>query len=111
MSPVLEKLSPKSDAPTQAELTQQVETLRADLATLTNSIADLVKAKGDDAAETAKAKAADLGNKAQDAAETARLQAMELQDHANDFITKQPGTALGLAAGFGFLVGFLGSRK
>ncbi len=94
-----------------ADLSAQVETLRKDLADLTNIIADLGKAKGEDAISAAKSSANAARDKVVDHAETARLQAMELQDQANSFVKNQPAAALGIAAGIGFLIGMLGSRK
>ncbi len=94
-----------------ADLAAQIEVLRDDLSSLTHSIAVLGKAKGDEAITAAKSTATDVRQKAVDSAETARLQAMELQSQANDFIKTQPATALGIAAGVGFLIGFIGSRK
>lgn len=96
---------------TSADLADQIETLRNDLSMLTNTIAEIGIAKGEDAVTAAKSKAADVKATAADSAETARLQAMELQGQANDFIKNQPVTALGIAAGIGFLIGFMGSRK
>lgn len=104
-------LSSKNGSATTADLSDQIEILRNDLSALTQTIADLGKAKGDEAVSAAKAKAADVRDKAADHAETARLQALELQDRTNDFIRNQPATALGVAAGLGFLVGFMSSRK
>lgn len=108
MTSVLKKVNATADSD---DLAAQVETLRQDLATLTHSISDLGKAKGDAAVNAAKAKMADVRDQAADTAETARLHAMELQGQADTFIKNQPAAALGIAAGVGFLVGFLGSRK
>jgi len=96
---------------TTSDVSGQIETLRADISQLTQIISDLGKAKGEDAVAAARNAAASTRDKVADQAETARLQAMELQDQANDFIHKQPATALGIAAGLGFLAGFFGSRK
>ena len=38
-------------------------------------------------------------------------QAAAVQGQANDFIKNQPAAALGIAAGLGFLVGLISSRK
>lgn len=99
------------EAATVADLNDQIETLRNDIGSLTQTMADLGRAKGDAAAASVKSAASDARDKAADQVETARLQALELQGHANDFIRNQPATALGIAAGLGFLVGFLGARK
>lgn len=104
-------LNGNKDSISSADLAKQVEILRNDLSSLTEIIGDLGKAKGDEAIAAANAKAAEVRAKLHDSAETARLQAMEMQDQANHFIKTQPATALGLAAGVGFLIGFLGSRK
>ncbi|WP_415404424.1 DUF883 family protein [Tateyamaria sp. SN3-11] len=108
MTSKLQTLNKTTDT---GDLAAQVETLRHDLASLTQTIADLGRAKGDEAVSAAKSKMADVREQAADTAETARLQAMEMQDKADTFIKNQPATALGIAAGVGFLVGFLGSRK
>ncbi|RLJ51657.1 ElaB/YqjD/DUF883 family membrane-anchored ribosome-binding protein [Litoreibacter meonggei] len=111
MASTMTKLSTKSKSATAEDLAEQIETLRNDLGSLTQTIADLGKAKGDEALASAKSTADNVRAKAADSAETARLQAMELQDQANDFVKNQPATALGIAAGLGFLVGFFGARK
>lgn len=108
MTSTLKKLNANPDT---NDLSAQVETLRQDLANLTQTIADIGKSKGDEAVSAAKNKASDMRDQAADAAETARLHAMELQDQADSFVKNKPATALGIAAGVGFLVGFLGARK
>lgn len=86
------------------DLSDQIETLRNDLSALTQTIADIGKAKGEETVATAKAKMSEAREKASDTAEHARVR-------AEDFMQTQPATALGIAAGIGFLIGFLGSRK
>ncbi|MBT0956155.1 DUF883 family protein [Alphaproteobacteria bacterium KMM 3653] len=100
----------KNTASTE-DLAAQVETLRADLSKLTETMTAMGKNAKDSAIHAASDKAAQLRDSAADKAETARLQAMELQGQANDFVKNQPATALGIAAGVGFLVGFLTMRK
>ena len=108
MSAAMKKLDTNADI---SDLSAQIETLRADLAGLTQTIADIGKAKGDEAISAAKVKASQARDAVADQAETARIHALELQGQANDFVKNQPAVALGVAAGLGFLVGFLGSRK
>ncbi|MBB5723981.1 ElaB/YqjD/DUF883 family membrane-anchored ribosome-binding protein [Loktanella ponticola] len=100
-----------SNGATATDVSEQLETLRADIGQLTQIIADFGKAKGEDAIAATRHAAESARGKVADQAETARIHALELQDQANDFVQKQPATALGIAAGLGFLVGFLGSRK
>lgn len=101
----------KNANPTPADLSDQIETLRNDLTGLTEIITEMGKAKVADVADSAKSKAADLRGRAAAQAEVAKDQAAELQSQAHDFIRNQPATALGIAAGIGFLIGFMGSRK
>ncbi len=93
------------------DLSEQIATLRNDLGALTQTIADLGRSKGDEAIAAAKSKAYDARDAAAEKAEAARVHALQLQEQANDFVRRQPATALGIAAGLGFLVGFMGSRK
>ena len=104
-------LNGSNETANMADLKDQIETLRNDIGTLTRTMADMGKGKGDDAMAHARATMSDMGEQVADHAETARLRAMELQGQANDFIRTQPATALGIAAGAGFLVGFFGARK
>ena len=108
MTSTLQKLNKSPEA---ADVSEQIATLRGDIAALTQTIADLTKAKGDEAINTAKSKLSDVRDQAAEASETPRLMAMELQDKTDAFIKKQPAAALGIAAGVGFLVGFIGSRN
>lgn len=75
------------------DLAKQIETLKSDLASLTQTLADYGTSKSSDLAGAAKDKAT------------------EAQLHAEEFIRTQPATSLGLAAGFGFLVGMITARR
>ena len=61
--------------------------------------------------EAAQAKVDELRETAASHAAAASDQAAALQGQANDFVKNQPAAALGIAAGLGFLVGFMSSRK
>jgi ElaB/YqjD/DUF883 family membrane-anchored ribosome-binding protein len=111
MATATTKINGNVDSVTSANLADQMDVLRKDLNALTDIITDLGRAKGEEAIAAAKAKVDGVREKATDTADTARLQAMELQKHADDFMRSNPATALGIAAGIGFLVGFMGSRK
>ncbi|MAY89094.1 MAG: hypothetical protein CML02_20515 [Pseudooceanicola sp.] len=94
----------KSNDVSVDDLSKQIATLRKDLSNLTSSVAEYGRAKTDDLKTGAMVK----GSEAVDEV-TAR--AREAQAQANQFITTQPGLALGIAAGAGFLVGLLTSRR
>lgn len=86
------------------DLSEQIQILKDDISALTSSLGDFTVDTGKQAAATAQAKA-------EDAAEMGRKKAIETQQKAEDFITTQPATALGLAAGIGFLVGMMTARR
>jgi ElaB/YqjD/DUF883 family membrane-anchored ribosome-binding protein len=86
------------------DLSKQIETLRKDLSKLTSSVADYGRGKADDLTTAARVKSAE-------AADELSARARDAQAQANQFITTQPGLALGIAAGAGFLVGLLTSRR
>ncbi|PTX57070.1 ElaB/YqjD/DUF883 family membrane-anchored ribosome-binding protein [Litoreibacter ponti] len=93
------------------DVAAQLDTLRKDVSDLTSLIADLGKAKGGEISDAAKAKVDELHASARERAAAASDQAAALQGQANDFIKNQPAAALGIAAGLGFLVGLMSSRK
>jgi len=91
-------------APTMEELADQVATLRNDIATLTNTLGEYGKMKSSEVSGQAKEMLSDLST-------AGRVKAVEAQAKAEDFITTQPATALGIAAGIGFLVGIVSARR
>lgn len=89
---------------TTDELAAQIELLKSDIASLTSSIGDFGKSKISEVKGQAQKTATDF-------ATTSREKAIETQIRAEDFIRSQPGTAIGIAAGIGFLVGIFSSRR
>lgn len=89
---------------TVADLSAQIEVLRKDLSELTGTIAGLGKTKSAELSEAARQKGAET-------VEFLSTRAREAQTQASSFVAQQPATALGIAAGAGFLVGFLSSRR
>ena len=92
--------SPSNSNVSVDDLADQVKGLKADIAELTKSLSDYGTSKTSEAAHAARAKAEEYGRAGRD-------KALEAQMHAEDFIHKQPATALGIAAGVGFLVGMI----
>jgi ElaB/YqjD/DUF883 family membrane-anchored ribosome-binding protein len=111
MSAIKKTTETVKKAATNSDLSGQLETLRDEVGTLTQRLADIGKTKGQGAIAAAKATADDAIDTVVDHTDTARLHAMELQDQANDFVRKQPATALGLAVSAGFLIGYLAARR
>ncbi|WP_297340478.1 DUF883 domain-containing protein [Pseudophaeobacter sp.] len=96
---------------TVADLTDQIETLRKDLSALTGTMADLGKSKGADLTDAAAQQAEAVREKGAEVVEVASKRAKAVQHQANDFVQTQPATALGIAAGVGFLVGIMSTRR
>ena len=73
------------------------------------------KSKATEARDTAQSKATEFRDSAQ--ARASQLSSAgiektkEAQKQAEDFVRTQPGTAIGIAAGVGFLVGLLTARR
>lgn len=87
-----------------AALSEQMGTLRADLAELATTVSAIGKSKSAEISERAKQTSAET-------ADYVAARAREAQVRANDFVTTRPGAALGIAAGAGFLIGYLTSRR
>ncbi|WP_299413392.1 DUF883 domain-containing protein [uncultured Sulfitobacter sp.] len=92
-----------SDATLQ-DLSEQIETLKADIAALTETLGDYGAAKTKAAKEAARDKAAELHA-------SGRATVAKAQNNVEEFVQTQPATALGLAAGIGFLVGVMASAR
>ncbi len=109
------KLAEVTTAPSTDDLSEQVATLRKDVGALTELLGEFGKAQGEQLTKAAKQKidtiSAESKARASAAADTASAQFSQAQAQANDFVKTQPATALGIAAGFGFLVGFMSGRK
>ncbi|MFG6566876.1 YqjD family protein [Sulfitobacter sp. 1A13679] len=86
------------------DLSDQIALLKKDIASLTETLGDYGKARSEEMRDNAR-------NAANDFADTGRLKAMEVQQQAEEFLKTQPGTALGIAAGIGFLVGLVTARR
>lgn len=86
------------------DLSEQIKVLKSDISLLTSALGDYGKAKSAEASATATDAARDL-------ADRGIHKAVETQKQAEDFIKTQPATALGIAAGVGFLVGLVTARR
>ncbi|TRD21679.1 DUF883 family protein [Palleronia caenipelagi] len=91
--------SVKIGNPTTDDLARQMETLKSDLAQLTELMGDLGKAKGQEMRAKAEFKAQELRHEAEN-------QLGELEA----YVSRNPLQAMGIAAGIGLLIGFMGRR-
>ncbi|WP_099824317.1 glycine zipper domain-containing protein [Oceaniglobus indicus] len=96
---------------TTEDLAKQVDQLKTDIATLTQSIGDLGRAKGEEVSRSVREQARAARAAGQDHLAAVQLQAEDKYRDAENYVRTNPAAAIGIAAGFGFLVGFLGSRR
>jgi len=89
---------------TVEDLSTQIAILKDDIAALTSTMGDFGRTQAHSAAATAKSTAADLS-------QAGLEKALETQEKAEEFVRTQPTTALGIAAGVGFLVGMITARR
>ena len=101
----------KLTQPSVEDLTEQMEILRSDISNLARTMADVTKAKGAEVGRAASDQARYAKQKGEEAVDVVTHQAREAQAYATDMVRSQPATALGIAAGLGFLIGMLNSRK
>ena len=94
-----------------ADVTKQMAVLREDIANLTATIADYGKAQGSLLKSTASEKAAELAESSAAAADALKAKAGKTYNDAEDAVRANPGTAIGIAAGIGFLVGMMTARR
>jgi len=93
------------------DVTQQMAILREDIANLTATVAEYGKAQGAALKSTAAHKAADLAETGAATAEALKAQAGKTYSGAEGAVRANPATAVGIAAGVGFLVGMLTARR
>merc|ERR1711974_269902 len=94
----------KAGKVTVDDLSLQLQVLKDDIAALTSTVSTYSQSKAAAARDTAQQKASEFSTAAQE-------RAKETHKQAEDFIRTQPGTAIGIAAGAGFLIGLLTARR
>ncbi len=112
----------KPHATDSSDVSAQLELIKADIAQLTTLLGQLTSHKRDEATARVRQTASDLKSAASEQATHARVRAAETGEHmqdmaeeyysqAEDAVRKQPAMAVGIAAGLGFLVGMMTTRR
>ncbi|WP_417274610.1 DUF883 family protein [Celeribacter halophilus] len=96
---------------TSAELSAQIETLKADVAELTSTLADYGRARKDLLEHSAEESFDAAKQKGVKTAEQARQQARDAYAGAEKTVRANPAASVGIAAGVGFLAGLLATRR
>lgn len=104
MANVTKAIHNKDGDVTVEDLSKQLQVLKDDIASLTSTVGAYSQNKAAEVRDTAQLKASELSGAAQ-------ARAKETQKQAEDFIRTQPATAIGIAAGAGFLIGLLTARR
>lgn len=92
-------------------LSEQIATLKRDMAEISHTLGDLGRSSRDAAADQARRKAAELRAAGERQIDAAQHRAEELGHQAADAVRQQPAAAVGLAVAVGFLLGFMTGRK
>lgn len=91
-------------------ITEQMDALKKDIATLTDRLSKLGETGMQTALATGERARIEGQEKAQDALDTAYLQILELEQKASKTVREKPVQTLGIAVGLGFLAALLMRR-
>lgn len=94
-----------------AELNDQLATLREDIASLKSTMAEYGRAQGSHLRAVASDKVNEAAAKGAAKAEELRDVATKTYSDTEDAVRQNPAAAVGIAAGLGFVVGLLMSRR
>lgn len=122
MANALASTKAKLHSTDSTDVSAQIDVIRADIAELTTLLGQLAGDKKDEASARVKGTVKDLKSSASDQATYARVRAAEAGEHAQelaeqyysqaeDAVRKQPALSIGIAAGVGFLVGLMTTRR
>ncbi|MCW2306618.1 DUF883 family protein [Rhodobium gokarnense] len=100
----------KTDAPSAAELDEQIRQLRTDISELARTMRGMGDAKARDFKRRARGKADEISAGAEDALAAMTDQLEDIERDITRKVRKNPFAALGVAAGVGFLVAMLARR-
>lgn len=103
-----------ASTPTESEaerMLRQIADLKADLAAISKTLAEMGAARGDAAYASVRDSASALREQGERALKDAQARAREVGHQAADTVREQPAMAVGLAVGLGFLIGWVTARK
>jgi len=97
--------------PTIEDLQEQITTLREDISALTTTLGNYGKARSEDLSASARAQAQRMAAMGEAGLADAQRQATDAYSQAETRVRENPATAMGMAAGLGFLVGLIMGRR
>ncbi|MEM6727771.1 MAG: hypothetical protein AAF618_04665 [Pseudomonadota bacterium] len=98
-------------APTVEELSEQIKQLKEELARIGNTVGSIAETGGSVARKEAAAQMEGLRETAEAAGAQAQKSVMEGAAELERAARQNPGMALGIVAGLGFLFGYMTARK
>lgn len=103
--------APADTSPDREDVSRQIEALKADIAALTETIMGLGRAEAEEAGRRVRAAGHDLKARGEATLTDLEAGARRYVRDGEEFVRTQPGTALGIAAAAGFLIGMMTSRR
>ncbi len=100
-----------NNSPSSDDLMREIETLRADLARITETMAEMGKAEARSMASEVRKRSRKAREQVEDELENLRGSAEAAIDQADDLIRERPALAMAIAAGLGLVAGLLLYRK
>lgn len=94
-----------------AQLSHQIETLKSDIASISQTLVDMGAARSEAVANDASRKVAHIRKQGEQTLQDAQAKVEDLTHQATDAVRQQPAAAVGLAVGVGFALGYLTGRK
>lgn len=93
------------------QLSNQINSLKTDIAAISQTLVEMGSARRDAVVSDASEKVAHLRDRGEKTLQDAQASVEDLTQQATDAVRNQPATAVGIAVGVGFLLGFLSGRK
>ncbi|MFD3190413.1 YqjD family protein [Sedimentitalea sp. HM32M-2] len=93
------------------QLSNQIDALKTDIAAISQTLVEMSAARREAVVADASEKVAHLRDRGEKTLQDAQASVEDLTQQATDAVRNQPATAVGIAVGVGFLLGFLSGRK
>lgn len=101
----------RANGATEKDVAAQLDALKQDIAGLNDIVKKLAEEKVSDARKEGSRMASEVENAAREAGERVRAGADKAVAQVEDSVRRQPAVSMGVAAGLGFLVGYMSARR
>lgn len=93
------------------QLSEQINALKADISMISKTLVDMGSSRKEAIADTASDNVALLRSTGEKYVKEAQHRAEDIAHQSVEAVRQQPASAVGIAVGLGFLLGFLSGRK